>query len=650
MTMAEDCSSGFDDGGKGNGNRNKKKTREVADLGLIDTKQVRKAYRRQAQLWHPDKVTKTTSTGRGGDDRSSNRAAAPPPGGNGTVISTEESNARFRKIAEAFEVLSDPEKRRDYDSLLEYCRNQRQPAPTSGAGGVGGGRAGADSLQDRFSDLVNNLRDPLRVFEDFFFGGGEVDDDDDDYYSNNPFSHLEYRHRTYQQQLREQQAAEKRQQHRHQQRPYPQEEPVRVFQHREDLYDPMTGDGVVRVSQTEEFAPDDDDATPPTSSFQRLYQYFGGSGERFYYRIIAQDFKKRYDPYTTGLSFVPITDPYLQEEGYRTISSAPGPKQQQHSEQRSSTASTTTSKASIMDSILHPWEVLIPNSDSRVLKSPNGRYVAGLSPNCELMVMLDVEDKVVWNSQTNAGGVGSGATILNGRCFAMLKGSHLVVAVGHPHGGRNPILWYSENLVGDEGDSYYDYEDEFGFWHRRQHSYLAQLDDDGSLAVYSVWSVPSDDGGGLGRRKNLATKAWKTARDWMNGRIRAPGHAYDHLYYQHHFQPQSPPNDHRRHRAASTSSASPPVLYKRCVYSTSRMGCFRLGRRLAQLSSEVHFLVSGILAELDAMYEEGDILSSLKESLWKNGQALRRKMATSSARFVRKVWGVLDNFTDKHFS
>jgi hypothetical protein len=40
---------------------------------------------------------------------------------------------------------------------------------------------------------------------------------------------------------------------------------------------------------------------------------------------------------------------------------------------------------------------------------------------------------------------------------------------------------------------------------------------------------------------------------------------------------------------------------------------------------------------LDLIYEEDDIFYSIKESLWRNGHAFGSKMASSSARLVRRV-------------
>lgn len=77
-------------------NSNKRGKNELVDTSNIDMKQIRKAYRRAAQLHHPDKAT--TGTG-------------------SKSTSIEESTARFAKIAEAYEVLSDPSKRTEYGEL-----------------------------------------------------------------------------------------------------------------------------------------------------------------------------------------------------------------------------------------------------------------------------------------------------------------------------------------------------------------------------------------------------------------------------------------------------------------------------------------------------------------------------------------------------
>ncbi|KAG7358920.1 DnaJ domain containing protein [Nitzschia inconspicua] len=579
--------------------KNKRK-RKVKSGGTstIDSKDIRKAYRQQAQLWHPDKISKSQS-----NSETSRR------------ISTEESNARFARIAHAYEILTDPQKRQEYDSFLEYCERAR----------IDGDNADQSSqLKKNFAKVWDNFKDPFRVFEDFFFG---AEDENDNFYReeafdpNDPFSFVHYHQRQQQQQQQQ------RQRYQSNGRKYespPQDRPAHISQGKENLYDPMTGEAVVRVTQTEEYPPQD-----------------SHSG-RFFYRIIAQEFKQRYDPYTTGLTYIPITDPYLQEEGYRYQSS-------------SSSASTTSSASPVIESLLHSWEVMTP--ESKLLVSPNRRFVAGLSPDdCELLIMVDDpfddsnhhrglmfgEDDVYWSSSRdqspNPFGKNYNSDGGTNNCFAVLKGPHLIVARGHPQGFGNQIIWYSKSgSEEDEADgskpsrnrSYYEYEDEWGFWHRTPRSYLAQLDDDGSLAVYSVWSVPVD------LDQGILSKILMTAKDLYYGRVPAQTQ-YGHLYY------------HASSTSAS-SSASSHIIYKRCIYSTSPVGCFRLGRRLTQLSLEFFFCVKRVISKmnhvadtwLDLIYEEDDIFYSIKESIWKNSHAFGSKMASSSARFVRKV---MENF------
>src|SRR5882762_3225794 len=70
-----------------------------------DDKTIKSAYRRLARKHHPD------------------------------VAKTKDATERFKEISEAYEVLSDPEKRRRYDSLgPDWQRHAQQGAPT-GPGG-----------------------------------------------------------------------------------------------------------------------------------------------------------------------------------------------------------------------------------------------------------------------------------------------------------------------------------------------------------------------------------------------------------------------------------------------------------------------------------------------------------------------------------
>ena len=79
------------------------------------------------------------------------------------------------------------------------------------------------------------------------------------------------------------------------------------------------------------------------------------------------------------------------------------------------------------------------------------------------------------------------------------------------------------------------------------------------------------------------------------------------------------------------------------------MGCLRIGRKLAQLSLEIHFRINRIMSRLnnvvddwlDLIYEPDDFLYDLKSSLWKNGNAFGSKISSASAKFIRKIIGYL---------
>jgi len=649
-------------------NNNKDKAKGDEEGRNLTNKEIRKAYRKQAQKFHPDKQAskkKTSSISSGKSSTSSN-----------ALISVEESNARFAKIAEAYEFLLDDTKRKDYDLFLEYCHNTEIVKDDD----VHEGRL-STMLKKRFhglfDDLVgSNRRDPFKVFKDAFFWGDDGDDIDDDVYTfdpNDPFSHLRYKDNP-------QRHPSHHQYHEEERTTYdPQGDPLRVFHEKRIMYDPITGENVVRVLQTEEYAPSSTSSSRDNENDNMRGSTRGGktsnsnpnnytssssaqsSSSLFYYRIVAQDFRESYDPYTANQVYVPITEPYLQEEGFRKASAS-----------RDQTTNNS-SRSSNVESILHPWEVLTPMSPPMV--SPNKRYIAGLSADCELLVMInpdrfgdddtdkirrnqhkDAPQEILWSTQRPYGKDG----YVSDHCFALLKGPHLVVTVGqHPQQTgasihNNRILWHSDGR-NDEDDSkhgYYEYEDEFGFWHKRQRSYLAQLDNDGSLTVYSVWSVPQDDPNSssegqntneqqqfdqeqIFRTKVLVSKFAIAAKDLLHGRIETRNE-YDHLY-----------------------STSRSLTYKRCVYSTHNsklnlplgIGCFRISRKLHQIAIETTLAVRKLVfqfnlaadAWLDLIYEENDIFYAIKESIWKN--TLRSKMAGASARWVRKILEVFKQLT-----
>ncbi|MFV8819977.1 DnaJ C-terminal domain-containing protein [Haliea sp. E17] len=94
-----------------------------------ETSDIKTAYRKLARKFHPDLN----------------------PG--------EEAEAKFKEVAEAWEVLKDPERRAEYDELRQYGGRQREFRPPPGWQSASG--AGAEQFSGDFSDFFNSI-----------FGGG----------------------------------------------------------------------------------------------------------------------------------------------------------------------------------------------------------------------------------------------------------------------------------------------------------------------------------------------------------------------------------------------------------------------------------------------------------------------------------------------
>lgn len=133
-------------------------TLEVARTATAD--EIKRSYRRLAKEWHPDRH---------------------PP------ARRKAAEERFKAIAEAWEVLSDPEKRKRYDQLGEHWRHGQDFAPPPGGGGPfrnvspdefarmfgggGGGGRGGSGFSDFFAQMFGDLFQQQRQGGPFGFAG-----------------------------------------------------------------------------------------------------------------------------------------------------------------------------------------------------------------------------------------------------------------------------------------------------------------------------------------------------------------------------------------------------------------------------------------------------------------------------------------------
>lgn len=117
-------------------------------LGVAETAsadEIRRAYRRLVLRYHPDR------------NRSTDAAH------------------RFHQVAQSYQVLSDPERRANYDAMLRLQRSRKEPGRTTtehtAAGAAGSSRR--PSARSRTADIANTLGEAARYFAQGKYGLAE---------------------------------------------------------------------------------------------------------------------------------------------------------------------------------------------------------------------------------------------------------------------------------------------------------------------------------------------------------------------------------------------------------------------------------------------------------------------------------------------
>ena len=599
---------------------NRKK--RTAYRSKITTSDIKKAYRKQAQLYHPDKVSR-----------------------HGKNMTTEEATSRFAEIAEAYQCLSDPAQRYDYDwELLEmeeeyererllYEEERRESRREKGhrnqhEGEKRDGSVDVDygdyfSLYDKIKNGASNFRawkdslnlDPWAVFEDFFFQDSIVEDDAYNHregaqysnsYSDAPFHHSNA--------------------------PRPHRQPPPSDQARTQP----------RVSETTLFRGYDSNFGADLYTVLRREEYIRNSNAdgECYYRVLGQDFISgtRVDPYT-GFTmqeyYSAVTEPYFIEEGYTKLGPKEGgeksdyndatPKNRhqqdhQHTQKREGTHRKSQSR-------LDEGECFTPrDSDSDPWISPNGNYRAVLTDTCELQIIRHDEKQIHGQSSSATGEETANTFIWSSDTYIPNSRAHgchlklnsigcLVLSVDFGSGldsVGNTVLW---NTPSPPVVPHWTYENDGNAKQRPvTFQYYASLDDDGVIAVYRVIErvgdgVPDPN---TSQSEHLKHKQNPLKIHPMIDKLSAMYHrvsmaslrqgqartaiVWDQLRYNVGRMLSGRP------RAAFTTSNEHGLDNARheCIFATSLVGCLAPGRNAINLSRKISRSIQRSVRSMDS--------------------------------------------------
>ena len=535
--------------------------KRTAYRSKISTSDIKKAYRKQAQLYHPDKANRHNMT-------------------------KEDATSRFAMIAQAYEVLSNPTTRNEYDwDLLdaedeaEFLKQRQQQQQQQDVNrNQQHGQYTSDTIYDKMRTSASTFStwkesiDPWAVFEDFFFQDSTANDYT---YSNN--------YQAYNQQSRQQQ-------HTHSAR-YDDHIPSVSEQTIYQGYDPGYGADVYTVLRREEYTNNNDMNT----------------NGKYFFRIFAQDFisGNQIDPYTGFVIqeyYTAISEPYMVEEGYESYPnhdaySQPShfeyKRKQQQEEQEKSHQQEIPQRVNPVK--LEVGESFTPvSSSSDPWMSSNGKYQAIMTSTCELQIIsqssLDEDDgdkknSIVWSSETYI------PTIRADGCYLTLSSTgNLVLSVDYgSHLNSNTILWTTPEppIV--------------PHWHSDNSQtakqqpitfqYYASLDDDGVIAVYRVREQRPI--------KDTAEKTSSSTRTKLQMRpiIDKLGRAYQDITKASEQQGKTRAAvawNHLRYNAMRRLSSGKSITsdtdhhhYHECIFSTSPVGCLAPGRSVIHISKKM---------------------------------------------------------------
>ena len=292
---------------------------------------------------------------------------------------------------------------------------------------------------------------------------------------------------------------------------------------------------------------------------------------------------------------------------------------------------------------------------SKYLRSVNTRYYAGLTPDCELVIMrdegFDEDDSLVWTSGTYVPPQHQDVT-----CALSLYGERLAVVIGDVNDPA-AVLW-SSPVAGLSPA-----RDSNG---EKIVEYYASLDDDGSLAIYR-------------RRRSEENEKAYNENDNKNETRKYEDRSGSLFFNIRNFvtdllsvQPSKMPSTRAaaawkslRQWTASAITSKPITNFEKvgprkrklakkrdeCVFATGPAGCFSSGRYVVNILSStkrridktIHKLDSALDGFLESLTEGGeeedDILDTLVRVVGKAGTSAGKgcfRMAKQSATMVKE--------------
>jgi len=516
----------------------------------LDEKEIKKAYRREAKLWHPDKTI----------HRDNN-------------VTVEEANQRFARIAEAYQVLSDQKQRLAYDKFLASSssgRRQREQPTQQGA-------SKQSSFDFGFEFNWEDL-DPRRIFEEMF--GSQEEGSDESNFFNDAFSWFDFPTHGPNENDRFQAYGNDDFQRDSRGPDYPKNadlgQLVHVQEEETTMYDPYSGQESLRIIRTEEF--------------------FQPNQQRYYTRVLGFDFVEDWDARSRSWILVPLRhQPLLLHESYRPATTPPSHERRNHPHQQSHQPSQSPKQHghyhppdhAPRGSILLAGEVLMEH-EYLSLSTPSTMYMAGVSPECNLEVVQGTDDDNdmtihrLWSSDASDGGY---FAFSNGPCILQLLNNGRLVLVRRPTTGAPPVtVWSSSDNDDDWDHGFFPFERPAAAVRDDKEQFMARLEPDGALVVYRAHPLPGWLMQSLGW--NMDTRHWPAA-------VRAIHRFWIHLLrWMLNIDP------------TTIEPGQQLPIRLSCQFSTSLGGCIRPARFLVHGARRASRLIRRWLRILDEVLDE----------------------------------------------